>query len=193
AGKITSSLAGTQLLFDGVAAPVIYARTGQSSFIVPYTVAGKSSTTVQYVFQGAYSNSGTVPVVATSPALVSIDASGGGPGAILDANLKLNSAENPAKAGDVVLLFATGGGAITPPGQDGGLVGDTLPKPVAPVTVQIGGKDAVVQYAGGAPGLTNGLLQVDVVVAAGLASGAESVVLKVGVASGTGAVTVAVK
>jgi len=34
---------------------------------------------------------------------------------------------------------------------------------------------------------------VNVVVPAGLASGAESVVLKVGVASGTGAVTVAVK
>jgi endo-1,4-beta-xylanase len=193
AGKITSSLAGTQLLFDGVAAPVIYARTGQSSFIVPYTVAGKSSTTVQYVFQGAHSNSVTVPVAATSPALFSIDASGAGPGAILDASLKLNSVDNPAKAGDVVLLFGTGAGAITPPGPDGGLVGDVLPRPVAAVRVQIGGKDAVVQYACGGPGLTNGLLQVNVVVPAGLASGAQLVVLKLGGTSSTGAVTVAVK
>jgi len=193
AGKITSSLAGTQLLFDGVPAPVIYAHTGQSSFIVPYTVEGKASTTVQYVFQGAYSNSVTVPVVATSPALFSIDSSGVGPGAILDASFHLNSAENPAKAGDVVLLFATGAGAITPAGPDGGLVGDVLPKPVAEVSVQIGGKDAVIQYAGGAPGLTNGLLQVNAVIPAGLAGGAQSVVLKVGAVSSSGAVTVVVK
>src|SRR5436305_2028722 len=43
--KIASSLAATQLLFDGVAAPEIYARTGKSSFIVPYTVAGKPAAT----------------------------------------------------------------------------------------------------------------------------------------------------
>jgi uncharacterized protein (TIGR03437 family) len=172
---------------------VIYAKTGQSSFIVPYTVAGKTSTTVQYVYQDAYSNSVTVPVIATSPALFSIDSSGAGPGAILDANFRLNSAANPAKAGDTVLLFATGAGAITPAGPDGGLVSDTLPKPVAAVTVQIGGKDAAFSYAGGAPGLTNGLLQVNVAIPAGLAPGPQPVVLKVGSASSTGAVTVAVQ
>ena len=193
ANKITSSLAGTQLLFDGVAAPVIYARTGQSSFIVPYTVAGKASTTMQYVYQGAYSNSVSVPVVATAPALFSIDSTGKGPGAILDVNFRLNSATNPAKAGDVVLLFATGAGVIDPPGLDGGLVGNTLPQPVAPVSVQIGGKDAHVSYAGGAPGLTNGLLQVNVEIPAGLAPGPQPVVLTVGNAVSPAAVTVAVQ
>jgi endo-1,4-beta-xylanase len=192
AGKITSSLASTQLLFDGTAAPVVYASSVQSSFIVPYTLAGKASTTVQYVYQGAYSNPVTVPVVATAPALFSIDSSGAGPGAILDAAFRVNSATNPAKVDDVVLLFATGAGAITPAGPDGGLIADTSTKPVAPVSVQIGGKDAAVQYAGGAPGLTNGLLQVNVVIPSGLASGPQPVVLKVGAASSTAAVTVAV-
>jgi endo-1,4-beta-xylanase len=193
AGKITSSLANTQLLFDGVAAPVIYAHTGQSSFIVPYTVQGKPSTTVVYVYQGARSNPVTVPVIDASPALFSIDSSGAGPGAILDAGFRLNSAGNPAKAGDTVLLFATGAGAISPAGPDGGLIADTSTKPVAAVAVQVGGKDAVVQYAGGAPGLTNGLLQVNVMIPAGLAAGPQAVVLKVGSASSTGAVTVAVQ
>jgi endo-1,4-beta-xylanase len=192
AGKIMSSLAGTQLLFDGSPAPVIYASSGQSSFIVPYAVAGKSSTTVQYVYQGAYSNSVTVPVAATSPALFSIDSTGTGPGAILDANYRLNNAAKPAKAGDVVLLFGTGAGAIAPAGPDGGLIADTSTKPVAAVSVQIGGKDAAVQYAGGAPGLTNGLLQVNVVIPAGLAAGPQPVVLKVGGAASSASVTVAV-
>jgi endo-1,4-beta-xylanase len=193
AGKITASLAGTQLLFDGAPAPVIYASSSQSSFIVPYTVAGQTSTTIQYIYQGAYSNSVTVPVVATAPALFSIDSTGQGPGAILDVNYQLNSAANPAKAGDTVLLYATGAGAISPSGPDGGLVNGALPHPVAPVTVQIGGKDAVVQYAGGAPGLTNALLQVNVQIPPGLSPGPQPVVVKVGAAVSPSTVTVAVK
>jgi uncharacterized protein (TIGR03437 family) len=193
AGRIATSLAGTQLLFDGQPAPVIYSRTGQSSFIVPYGVSGQTSTTIQYVYQGAHSNSVTVPVVATAPALFSIDSTGTGPGAILDLGFRLNSAANPAKAGDIVSLFGTGAGLITPSATDGALTGNTLPKPVAPVTVQIGGKDAVVQYAGGAPGLTNGLLQVNVYIPAGLALGPQPIVLKVGSASSPATVTVAVE
>jgi endo-1,4-beta-xylanase len=193
AGRITTSLAGTQLLFDGVPAPVIYALTGQSSFIVPYSVAGKQSTAVQYVYQGAHSDSVTVPVLATAPAVFSIDSSGKGPGAILDVNYHLNSASNPAKAGDTVLIFATGAGAIAPAADDGALVGSPLPQPVATISVQIGGKDAAVSYAGGSPGLTNALLQVNAVIPAGLAGGPQPVVLKFGGVASPAAVTVAVQ
>ena len=193
AGKITSSLANTQLLFDGVPAPVIYALTGQSSFIVPYGVAGRPSTTIQYLYQGAYSNSVTVPVTATAPALFSIDSTGTGPGAILDVAYHLNSTTNPARAGDTVLVFGTGAGALAQSAPDGGLVGATLPAPAAKVTVTIGGKDAAVSYAGGAPGLTNALLQVNVVVPAGLAPGPQPVVLTVGAASSPDKVTLAVQ
>jgi uncharacterized protein (TIGR03437 family) len=55
-----------------------------------------------------------------------------------------NSAANPAKAGDVVLLYGTGGGALNPPATDGALVGAALPAPVDKVSVQIGGKDATI-------------------------------------------------
>jgi endo-1,4-beta-xylanase len=192
AGRITSSLAGTQLLFDGVPAPVIYARTGQSSFIVPYGVSGKGATSVQYVYQGAHSNTVSVPVAAAVPALFSIDSSGAGPGAILDAAYKLNSAANPAKAGDVVSLFANGAGLLTPAATDGALVGNALPRPAGQVSVQIGGQDALVQYAGGAPGLTNALMQVNVVIPADLSPGPQPVVLKVGSVSSPAGVTVAV-
>ncbi|MEO8597852.1 MAG: endo-1,4-beta-xylanase [Candidatus Solibacter sp.] len=192
-GKITSSLAATQLLFDGVAAPVIYAQSGQASFIVPFSVANKPATTVQYVYQGAFSNSVQVPVLDTAPGLFSIDSSGTGPGAILNQDFTLNSAANPAQANDVVLLFGTGAGLLIPASPDGALVGDTPPKPVANVTVQIGGKTATVRYAGGAPGLTNALLQVNVQVPAGLAPGPQSVSLKIGSATAAAGITVAVK
>jgi uncharacterized protein (TIGR03437 family) len=64
---------------------------------------------------------------------------------------------------------------------------------VGDVTVQIGGKDAKVLYAGGAPGLTNALLQVNVQIPAGLAPGPQPIVLKVGAASSPATVTVAVQ
>jgi len=193
AGRITTSLASTQLLFDGVPAPVVYALTGQSSFIVPYGVQNQPATSVQYVYQGAHSNTVSLPVTPTLPALFSIDQTGSGPGAIQDASYRLNSAANPAKAGDVVLLYGTGGGALTPAATDGALVGDTLPKPLADVTVQIGGEDATVLYAGGSPGLTNALLQVNVLIPAGLAPGPQPIVLKVGAASSPATITVAVQ
>jgi uncharacterized protein (TIGR03437 family) len=62
---------------------------------------------------------------------------------------------------------------------------------VGAVTVQIGGKDATVLYAGGAPGLANALLQVNVQIPAGLAPGPQAIVLKVGAASSPATVTVA--
>ena len=190
-GKISTSLAGAQLFFDGVPAAVIYAVTGKASFIVPYGVSGQTS--IQYVYQGVHSNSVTVPVVAAMPALYTADQSGSGQGIIQDANYNLNSSSNPAKAGDVVILYVNGAGLLNAAVPDGGLVGLPQPKPAAGVTVQIGGKDAQVDYAGGAYNLTNALLQINVHIPAGLATGAQAVVVKVGSVASPGTVTVAVQ
>ena len=65
----------------------------------------------------------------------------------------------------------TGEGAVTPDGIDGKLSVAPLPKPVQPVTVQIGGQPADVQYAGAAPGLVAGLMQVNAVVPQGAPAG----------------------
>ena len=168
------------------------ART-QSSFIVPYGVAGKASTTMRYVYQGAIPIPCHCPWQPRSRRCFRSIRSGKGPGAIQDAKYALNSAANPAKAGDIVILYGTGAGAITPAATDGALVGTVLPTPVGVVTVQIGGKDAKVDYAGGAPGLTNALLQVNVEIPTGLAPGPQPVVVKVGTVSSLATVTVAIK
>jgi len=63
-----------------------------------------------------------------------------------------------------------------------------------PVTATIGGINAYVQYAGGVPGLVAGVLQVNVLVPQGVASGGSiPVVLTVGGQSAQGGVTVAIK
>jgi uncharacterized protein (TIGR03437 family) len=92
----------------------------------------------------------------------------------------------------VLSLYATGEGQTLPAGVDGKPAAPPLPQPVAAVTVAIGGVSAVVRYAGGAPGLIAGVMQVNVVVPAGV-SGTAPVVLTVGGVASQGGVTVAVR
>ena len=195
-GTVTNLLAGTQVMFDGVAAPMIYTLNGQVSAVVPYGVAGKTTTQVQVRYQGSASNTLSVPVQAATPAIFSLDSSGIGPGAILNQDTSINSTGNPAATGSVIALYCTGGGVTSPVSGDGEVIGGALRNLVqTPVTtVTIGGVNAPVQFAGAVPGAVAGLTQINVLVPAGLApSLALPVVVKIGNFSSTSGVTVAVK
>jgi uncharacterized protein (TIGR03437 family) len=61
------------------------------------------------------------------------------------------------------------------------------------VAVTIGGVQALILYAGEAPGLIAGVLQVNAVVPAGTAAGNQPVVLTVGGVSSSSAVTAAIQ
>lgn len=150
---LTQVLAGTRLLFDGAAAPMIYTSDGQLNAIVPYAVAGKTSTEVQVEFLGVRSNALTIPVQAASPAIF--------PGAVLNQDYAVNGITSPADRGSIVQIFATGEGQTIPAGTDGKLAVPPLPRPASPVRVLIGGLEAEVLYAGGAPGLVAGLIQIN--------------------------------
>jgi trimeric autotransporter adhesin len=193
-GAITNSLSGTQVLFDGAAAPLIYAWTSQVSAVVPYGVAGKSSTQVQVVYNGAVSNVMTMPVQAAHPAIFTKDASGLGPGAILNQDTSINSGPNAAARGSVVAIYATGGGTTNPALADGAVTGSTLPYLTQNVVVTIGGIEARVPYAGGVPGAVAGLTQINAEVPAGVTPGPSvPVVVRVGDFTSTPGVTMSVK
>src|SRR5450432_1508038 len=161
-GHYPTSLAGTQVLFDGIPAPILYTSSTQVSAIVPYSVAGKSETTMRIQYQNVLSNSGTTKVAPTALGLFSADASGLGPGAILNQDYTLNSGSNPASPGDVVMLFGTGDGISNVPTADGYPNGGPLHPAAAPIKATISGLPADVIYAGGAPGLVAGMMQVNV-------------------------------
>lgn len=191
---VTNSLASVQVLFDGVPAPLIYVSDSQVSAVVPYDVAGQTSTSVQVSNGGITSDPLALSVAASAPALFTQTASGAGPAAALNQDYSLNTAANPAARGSVLQLFATGEGQTSPGGINGKLAAAPLPKPVQPVKVQIGGVDAPVLYAGAAPGLVAGLMQVNVQVPRSVSPGAAvSVMITVGAAASPAGVTVAVK
>ncbi|HTW66440.1 MAG TPA: IPT/TIG domain-containing protein [Bryobacteraceae bacterium] len=185
--------AGVQVTFGGIAAPLLYVSASQINAVVPFGVNG-ASTQVQVLYQGQAMASTTVPVQPASPALFSLDATGGGQGAILNQNLSVNSSTNGASPGSVIVLYATGGGLTMPASVDGLLTAQPYPLPLLPVSVSIDGIAAQVLYAGAAPGLVAGVMQINVVVP--LSAPAEpydQVVLTVGDYSSPTAVTVAVQ
>jgi uncharacterized protein (TIGR03437 family) len=176
---LATELETTKVTFDGIPAPLIYALSGQVSAIVPYEVAGRSQTTVQYEFNGVRSNTVTVPVVRTAPAVFAANASGKGPGLILKLDYSLNSAGNPSAPGDVVLILATGAGAIS----GGAVTGALAPgagQQAETVTATIAGIPAPILYAGPAPGLVNGVLQVNLTIPPNAPSGTQPLLLRVG-------------
>lgn len=190
---VTTLLAGTRILFDGIPAPLIYVSDAQSSAIVPYGVAGRTSTEVVVEYNGSRSAGVIVPVVASKPALFTANASGRGAGAILNQDLSLNSASRPARKGDIVVLYGTGEGQTNPVGVDGRLALLTFPRPVLPISVSIGGINADVAYAGAAPQQVAGLFQINVKVPENAPSGAPEVIVTVGTARSQTGVTVAVQ
>ena len=193
---ITSTLGGVRILFDNVAAPLIYVSAAQVAAIVPYGVAGRGTTNVQAEFGGVRSAAVPVRVVSAGPALFSIDSSGRGAGAILNQNGTVNSTANPARRGEVIVLFGTGEGLTEPVPGDGRLTPgqEPLPRPRLPVQVTIGGQAARVLYAGGAPGLVAGVVQINVQLTGETPVGdSVPVQVTVGEASSPDTVTVAIR
>ena len=188
----TTLLAASRVLFDGTPAPLLYAAPNQINAVVPYKVDGKTTTQLQVESQGQVIAGLALSVATAVPAIFTLGASGVGPGAILNQDSSLNTPLNPADRGSVVSVFATGAGQTDPPGTDGQVAGANLPTPLLRVAVQIGGMDAQVLYAGDAPGLISGVLQVNVLVPLGAPSGpAVPIVLTIGPAEGPAGVVLA--
>jgi uncharacterized protein (TIGR03437 family) len=194
AGSPTSTvLDGTGVLFDGTPAPLLYAAPNQVNAIAPYGIDKKVSTQVQVTQRGQAIADLQLSVADASPAIFTTDGSGVGQGAILNQDSTVNSPSNPAGKGSIIVMFATGAGQTDPAGIDGQIAGDTLPKPLLGVSAQIAGLDAKVLYAGAAPGMVAGVLQVNCLVPLDSPSGyAVPIVLSVGKTSSPAGVTVAI-
>ena len=194
-GRLATNLGGTQVLFDGVAAPLLYSSTGQVAAVVPYEVDGKSGTQVQLKNGTLTTDPIALPVTPVGPSIFSVNLSGSGPAAVLNQDgLTVNSSASPAPKGSYISIFATGEGQTQPGGIDGAIaLGANLPHPVQPVQVWIDGRPAELQYSGAAPGQIAGLFQVNVRIPADSASGDVPIVIQVGEAKSQAGMTIAVK
>src|SRR6185437_3117287 len=177
--------------FNGMPAPVVYASSAAISTIAPFGVNNLEHVAIQIGVNGVMSAVQNVPVAVAAPGIFSVDSTGRGPGAILNADYSLNSEQNPAAAGSVVAVYATGGGMTI--GQNAtGRTADVAASLAAPVSATVGGEPAAVIYAGSAPGEVNGVVQVNIQLPPNM-TGTQPVILTVGGISSPATVTIAIR
>ncbi|HTY26647.1 MAG TPA: hypothetical protein VMD51_00675, partial [Mycobacterium sp.] len=199
-GKVATTLSGVQVLAAGYPCPLIYVSASQISAVVPYEVASLalSGADILVKYLGQSSNAVHVNVATTQPGLFTLNSSGTGPGAILNSNGTVNSPSNPAAKGDVVVIYMTGEGQTTPAGVTGkvttaGGPPQYTPAPLLLVSILVGGQPANYIYAGEAPGFVAGVMQLNVVLPATIASGDQQIIVSVGPNSSQAGVTVSVR
>lgn len=202
AGNLIETRVGeVRVLFDGIPAPVLFARTDQVNTIVPYDVYGRTTTRVQIEFQGVVSNTIELNVAPAAPGIFpnSISPNASTQGAILNQDGSINGALRPAAKGSVIVIYATGEGQTTPGGVNGRIISpdnsrNDWTKPLAGTPqVFIDGVQAEVFYGGSAPGLVSGALQINARVPATVRSGNVSVVVRIANVNSQENVTVAVQ
>lgn len=157
--------------FNGQAGPIFYAGATQLNVEVPYEVATQSNITIVVTnASGSVSSPVTVPVIASAPGLFTsaIDFSTGD---------NLVSAATPAHAGDWLILYAAGLGALSTPIPTGGTASGP-DSSAAPVTVSLGGQTLTPAYAGASPGYI-GLDQINVQLPSNVTAGRANLAISI--------------
>jgi uncharacterized protein (TIGR03437 family) len=198
-GLVSTTLAETRVLFEGIPAPLIYVWQDRLSCVVPYGLTGRVNVRMQVEYKGQLSSPTELTLTDAAPGLFTLNQAGTGQGAILNQDYSLNgpqsSSSRPAAPGSVIIIYATGEGQTLPSGVDGRVNrAASLPRPLLPVTVQIGGQDAVVEYAGAAPDFVSGALQINARIPTTVTPGiAVPIVVRIGTRPSQSGVTLAVQ
>jgi uncharacterized protein (TIGR03437 family) len=162
-GHIPASLAGVEVRFNGIPAPVLYAQAGQVNVVAPLALQGFAAM-IELTYNGQ----------SAAPLDVSLPYARPGLFAVLNQDGGLNSPSNPARPDSTLQVFATGlcldfaarvsDGEIAP-----------IPPPLISLKrapeVLFAGTPGTVVWAGAAPGLIIGVIQVNVQVPESILSG----------------------
>ncbi len=182
-GAYAAQLSGTRVLFNNIAAPIIYTSAGQVLAVVPFSVVPQNQADVVVEYKGVQSPPVSIFVSGGAPGLFTTDSSGAGPALVLNVDpvtgaMSLNSPQNPAPRGGTIVAYITGAGQTNPPSVDGAVasatggialdveagldfngvafgIGSTA------CTSGSGCKQLQVLYAGPAPGILAGVTQVN--------------------------------
>jgi uncharacterized protein (TIGR03437 family) len=194
---------GLKVTFDGFPAPVTYADSGQINAVVPFEAgqANHPPTTLVSVQMGSQTYGPVeLPVAPAMPAIFTVGPSNPfltpyvTQAAALNQDGSINSSANPAPAGSVVAVFMTGVGEYNPPLPDGSLgpLKPPFPTPVIPMSALVNSEPAEVLFAGQAPALIAGVVQVNVRIPRDIKSGPATLGVAVGQSYGAIA-TVAIR
>ena len=144
---LATRLSNTQVLVNGVPAPLYYVSSSQVNFQMPYSASGTAI--VQVVNNGSPGNSRSIAITGNAPRFLiwptSLVAGGYAIGVNGDGSLTLPATtvipgypSHPAKPGDSIVIYGVGFGQTSPAAVDGTAATtaplQTIPGPPPPVT-----------------------------------------------------------
>jgi uncharacterized protein (TIGR03437 family) len=154
---LPSSLAGVSVKVGGKTAPLFFVSSGQVNAQLPYESEPGTAQVVVTV-DGVASNTGSMTIMPAAPGIFQF---GEKRAVVQNQDYSVNTAENPAAAGSVVVAYLTGSGALDFPVDTGKVAAaDPLSRPRALVTATVNGQPAEVAFAGLTPQFV-GLMQVN--------------------------------
>jgi uncharacterized protein (TIGR03437 family) len=161
----------------------------QINAVVPYEVSASGAVNVVVQYQSQLSNQSTMGAAPASPAIFTLSG-GTGQAAALNPDNTLNGTGTgftPAAAGSTVQVFVTGEGQVSPSAGTGSVTcakgcsnAAQIPRPMLPVTALVNGQPAAIAFYGEAPGDVSGVMQVNVTIPPGTASGMATLQIQVG-------------
>jgi uncharacterized protein (TIGR03437 family) len=155
-GSFPTSVGGIQVLVNGSAIPLLYVSASQVNAEIPAPLSADDAV-IQLV-----GNNATVPDfhVSVDPSIFGIFLNSDGSVAAINQDGTLNSSSNPAKAGTIVSIWATGFGNAAGPVD--GAVAEVANNWCRYCYVSVvSNEPEPVEYAGSAPGLIDGLMQIN--------------------------------
>jgi uncharacterized protein (TIGR03437 family) len=190
-GRVSSTLADTQVLFDGVPAPLLYVQSGQINAVAPFELDGRITTEICVIRSNA--RLGCLNSQVTGAGFSFFNGNDGSP-IVVNQDGTINSPDHPTTSGNTVLLFGTGAGTTIPTQADGEVTAGASPQSTAQITAlfengsalvtpPFGGfprlqtqyANATVAYIGPAPAIVAGVTQLNLQVPALQVSGRLSV------------------
>jgi len=154
-GFVATSVAGVQVNFGAIPAPLLSVSASEIDCVVPFETAAPT-TTISVQYNNAQSN--PVKMSVASIALQVLD--------VFNEDFSVNSASNPAGAGSIMSLYIAGMGQTMPPSVDGQVnqppfAGSGIPIQV--IDLNNTSQSLPVTAMGAAPGAISGVLQVNFV------------------------------
>ncbi len=158
---LPTTLASTQVLFNGQPAPLFFVSPGQINALVPFELAAAGSAQLQVSVLGVLSPPVSLALAAAAPGILTLTQDGKGAAVAQHTDFSLVTVANPAHPGETIVVYGLGFGSTQP------VVTSGVAAPVPPAwtaatpTVRIGSASAEVSFSGLTPGAV-GLYQLNI-------------------------------
>ena len=171
-GQVPLTLGGVTVSFNGIPAPLLYVQSRQVNAQIPFEVSGPTAS-VTLTYNGATFGPVSTQTSIGMPGIFRLRPGFSTQAAAFNQDGSLNGPSNPAAPGSVVSFYGTGFGPLSPPCATGAF---ESARPNAPSVQQRGGINPggpggpAIEYAGGAPALLCGIVQLNLQVPANAAA-----------------------